>query len=71
MFAKSTAEPRTLVIAACQRGLAVVDVTDGADVDVRLSALELFLRHFSNNLCLKIWDFCGGGNGARGIRRRP
>jgi len=28
-----------------QRGLAVVDVTDGADVDVRLAALELGLRH--------------------------
>ena len=28
-----------------QRGLAVVDVTDGADVDVRLVALELLLRH--------------------------
>ena len=29
-----------------QRGLAVVDVTDGADVAVRLVPLELFLRHF-------------------------
>ena len=29
-----------------QRRLAVVDVTDGADVDVRLVALELLLRHF-------------------------
>ena len=28
-----------------QRRLAVVDVTDGADVDVRLVALELLLRH--------------------------
>src|SRR5450759_383171 len=28
-----------------QRGLAVVDVTDGADVDVRLGPLELRLRH--------------------------
>src|SRR5690606_20105824 len=28
-----------------QRGLAVVDVTDGADVDVRLRPLELRLRH--------------------------
>ena len=28
-----------------ERGLAVVDVTDGADVDVRLVALELLLRH--------------------------
>src|SRR5580693_7051621 len=28
-----------------QRGLAVVDMTDGADVDVRLSPLELGLRH--------------------------
>ncbi|MEC9398954.1 MAG: hypothetical protein VX475_15115, partial [Myxococcota bacterium] len=26
--------------------LAVVDVTNGADVDVRLITLELFLRHF-------------------------
>jgi hypothetical protein len=30
-----------------QRRLAMVDVTDGADVDVRLVALELLLRHFS------------------------
>ena len=29
-----------------QRRLAVVDVTDGADVDVRLSPLELRLRHW-------------------------
>src|SRR5215213_7296570 len=29
----------------CQRRLAVVDMTDGADVHVRLSALELLLRH--------------------------
>src|SRR6202007_168076 len=29
-----------------QRGLAVVDVPDGADVDVRLSPLELGLRHW-------------------------
>jgi hypothetical protein len=28
-----------------QRGLAVVDVTDGADVDVRLGPLELRLSH--------------------------
>jgi len=28
-----------------QRGLAVIDVTDGADVDVRLGALELTLCH--------------------------
>jgi hypothetical protein len=30
---------------SCQRRLAMVDVTDGADVDVRLSPLELRLRH--------------------------
>src|SRR5699024_8962561 len=30
---------------SAQRGLAVVDVTDGADVDVRLGPLELGLRH--------------------------
>jgi hypothetical protein len=28
-----------------ERRLAVVDVADGADVDVRLGALELGLRH--------------------------
>ena len=28
-----------------QRGLAVVNVTDGADVNMRLSALKLFLGH--------------------------
>jgi hypothetical protein len=35
----------TLVIAAVKRRLAVVDVTDGADVHVRLGPLELCLRH--------------------------
>jgi hypothetical protein len=30
-----------------QRRLAMVDVTDGPDVDMRLVALELLLRHFS------------------------
>src|SRR5204862_3958863 len=30
----------------CQRGLAMVDVTDGPYVDVRLIALELLLRHW-------------------------
>src|SRR5581483_3174267 len=29
-----------------QRGLAVVDVTDRADVDVRLAAIELLLGHW-------------------------
>jgi len=29
-----------------QGGLAVVDVADGADIYVRLSALEFSLRHF-------------------------
>ena len=32
-----------------QRGLAVVDVTDGADVDVRLGPLELRLRHWGSS----------------------
>ncbi len=35
-----------------QRGLAMIDVTDGADVAVRLVPLEFFLGHFSRNLCL-------------------
>ncbi len=41
-------DSRTLNLGDCrgQRGLAVVNVTDGADVDVRLVTLELFLRHF-------------------------
>src|SRR6185312_12295778 len=34
-----------------QRRLAMVDVTDGADVDVRLVALELLLRHFGFAPC--------------------
>src|SRR5262245_12861780 len=29
-----------------QRGLAVVDVTDGADVDMRFGSLEFLLRHY-------------------------
>jgi hypothetical protein len=31
---------------SCQRRLTVVDVTDGADVDVRLGPLELRLAHY-------------------------
>ncbi|MCY1458676.1 hypothetical protein D9M71_760750 [compost metagenome] len=31
-----------------QRGLAMIDVADGADVDVRLGTLELTLGHFSS-----------------------
>jgi hypothetical protein len=34
------------ISASGQRRLAMVDVTDGPDVDVRLVALELLLRHF-------------------------
>ena len=34
-----------------QRGLAVVDVTDGADVAVRLSACEFFLGHGPRSEC--------------------
>ncbi len=37
-----------------QRRLAVVDVTDGADVDVRLVALELLLRHFALLLWIRL-----------------
>jgi hypothetical protein len=33
-----------------QRRLAMVDVTNGADVDVRLGALKLGLRHLSSPL---------------------
>src|SRR3546814_6358394 len=42
-----------------QRGLAVVDVTDGADVAVRFGPLEFCLRHFSINLCLDKNHSCG------------
>src|SRR5207248_8878019 len=34
-----------------QRGLPMVDVTNGADVEVRLGALELLLGHASPSLC--------------------
>ncbi len=37
-----------------QRRLAVVDVTDRADVDVRLVALELLLRHFAVRSCIDL-----------------
>ena len=33
-----------------QRGLAVVNVADGADVHMRLSTLELLLSHYSSLL---------------------
>src|SRR5664279_4641421 len=39
-----------------QRRLAMVDVTDGADVDVRLGPLELRLRHCGS---LSLWDSAG------------
>ncbi|MCY1247053.1 hypothetical protein D9M72_603450 [compost metagenome] len=38
-----------------QRGLAVVDVTDGADVDVRLGALELTLGHGCLSRIRLVW----------------
>ncbi len=37
-----------------QRRLAVIDVTDRADVDVRLRTLELFLAH-DLSLCFRFW----------------
>src|SRR4051812_29709238 len=48
---RSLVEVRVLVVQDLrdgrrQRGLTVVDVTDGADVDVRLGPLELRLRHW-------------------------
>ena len=44
-----------------QRGLAMVDVTDGADVDVRFAALEL---HLHVNLLQSVhFDTAGGQNG--------
>src|SRR5918997_4835 len=39
-----------------QRGLAVVDVTDSPDVDVRLGPLELRLRHWSRPPALVLLD---------------
>jgi hypothetical protein len=39
-----------------QRGLAVVDMTDGSDVDVRLGPLELRLRHWSRPPGLVLLD---------------
>src|SRR6185295_1902552 len=48
-----------------QRRLAVVDVTDRADVDMRLVALELLLRHFGLLLFLSLFvvalSTCVGG----------
>ena len=41
----SLSAERTLVMAAVSGGLAVVDVTNGADVYVRLGAIELLLGH--------------------------
>jgi hypothetical protein len=38
-----------------ERRLAVVDVADGADVDVRLGALELLLGHGPGLLCA-LWS---------------
>jgi hypothetical protein len=43
-----------------QRGLAVVNVTDGPDVDVRLRPLELRLRH-----CGVLLDCVGAFFGSR------
>ena len=44
-YSASPLSARYLVMAAVSARLAVVDVTDGADVDVRLGALELLLGH--------------------------
>ena len=47
-----------------QRRLAMVDVTDGADVDVRLVALELLLRHFCVRSCIDLYvRLCEGEPG--------
>src|SRR5215208_5813080 len=48
-----------------QGRLAMVDVTDGADVDVRLVALELLLRHFGLLLFVSLSSLL------RYVRRRP
>ena len=37
-----------------QRGLAVVDVTDRADVDVRLAAIEFLFGHLRSNLPVRL-----------------
>ena len=59
-----------------QRGLAVVNVTDGPDVDVRLRPLELRLRHFCVLLDLLVlvkavllFQLCRGRDRARLLRR--
>src|SRR3712207_8141769 len=43
---RSTLFPYTTLFRSGQRRLAVVDVPDGADVDVRLGPLELGLGHW-------------------------
>ena len=40
-----------------QRGLAVVDVADGADVNMRLSTLKLFLGQSSSLKVVPGWDY--------------
>jgi hypothetical protein len=59
-----------------QRGLAVVNVTNGPDVDVRLRPLELRLRHFCVLLDLLVlvkavllFQLCRGRDRARLLRR--
>jgi hypothetical protein len=39
-----------------QRGLAVIDMPDRADVDVRFAAIEFFLCH-CNNLLFRLYGF--------------
>ena len=50
-----------------QRRLAVVDVTDGADVDVRLSPLELCLRHLWSSSGLLCYAVRPGRTWRRGV----
>ena len=51
----------------------MVDVTDGADVEVRLVALELLLRHVTCSLLdlarLRRWDWSMTGDGAHNRTR--
>jgi hypothetical protein len=50
----------------------MVDVTDGADIDMRLVALELLLRHFGLllfvSLLVRFLGTCVGGPPARRTR---
>src|SRR5277367_1177695 len=57
-----------------QRGLAMVDVTDGSDIHVRLTAFKFLLGHMSSSFCANRLRNCGLSrtwSGGRDLNPQP